>query len=792
MLGQISARRGLGWKRAVVLFAMATSLTFVAVVAGIGEAVTQGRLPYSHPNNLVVLQSLRDNTGSSQYVPPEAVVSWQKQSDIFSSFQAFDTDRSLLITAGGATRLVPSAVVTPGLIEALGVMPRWGRPLLQTDIGGTEAALIGQELAAAVFGDPATAVGRHLGTHKGDVLVVGVMPSAFRFPSAAEQIWRPLDLTTRGIANVRNVARLRVAGELDRASQAAQRRAESIYHALAESGERPFSQDTLRSLRTSTHAIPLAVALGTTDSRTRFLLWVLLGAAAMLFSMALMNTAGFEVSRALARDSEYAIRAALGAPIAALFGLALKDAGIAVAGTAGISLLGAFLGLHSLVAAWPSTLAPPLSDPGVMSPAVVQVLTAGALAMGLAVLLPQVIFLRRSARIEAFRLNSRSATAPALVTRWRYIINLSQAAVSILMVLATLKLVGTYRAAMSVDNGFDPTDLVGLEVSAGLVGPADRLSLETGIRSSLLGHPTVASVARVSELPPNSVGGYMGVLSTSDRQVGRVKLANYAVDPAFFDTMGLRILRGEGLSAVRDRQVVIDERFANSVWPGTNPVGQRFRVGLEFEVIGVASGLRLDRATADAGQDLFIAYSLLPPTSPSLKFLARLRPGSSAASIESVVRSSAAGVAFSSRLLSDRYAALHERTMVAALIASVLGALATCVALSGQLAMTSFFVETRRKEIGLRMALGATRLGVRRFVITRVVPPVLFGTAVGLLAALFLERSLSAMIQGLSPLSWTTFVATGLSALLLTIAAVGVYARRAAVISPIEALSRAE
>ena len=176
----IRARR---WRAPLIVGLLGVSLGAAVVVFSAADSFVFGRVPYPNVDRLIVLQRTSAFSGTSDYLPPENVAEWRRHTDLFTSVHAHERGASFYLTTGDLTESVRSQEVTPGLFEALGVRPRWGRWLQPGDESPDRepVAVIGEDLARRVFGDPSAAVGQALKSNAETLHVVGVMPAAFRF-----------------------------------------------------------------------------------------------------------------------------------------------------------------------------------------------------------------------------------------------------------------------------------------------------------------------------------------------------------------------------------------------------------------------------------------------------------------------------------------------------------------------------------------------------------------------------------------------------------------------------------
>jgi predicted lysophospholipase L1 biosynthesis ABC-type transport system permease subunit len=253
-----------------------------------------------------------------------------------------------------------------------------------------------------------------------------------------------------------------------------------------------------------------------------------------------------------------------------------------------------------------------------------------------------------------------------------------------------------------------------------------------------------------------------------------VKAAEYDVDPSFFETMGIPLLAGRGL--VRGGpagEAVVDDAFVRKFFPDTDPLGHRFAFGSSganvHEIVGVARQVRGDLSETPVGDPIFMIYAQLTPTSHPLSFVVRLDDLGHMASLTQMVREVAATCVVRTDVVDERYARLYGDTALAASVASGFGALAFLVATAGVYGVMAFLVAGRRREIGIRLALGADRPDIQRLVFGASLRYVVLGVAAGLVGAALVGRLVESQLFGVTvtdPLTYAIVAASTLAAAL--------------------------
>jgi cell division protein FtsX len=263
-------------------------------------------------------------------------------------------------------------------------------------------------------------------------------------------------------------------------------------------------------------------------------------------------------------------------------------------------------------------------------------------------------------------------------------------------------------------------------------------------------------------------------------------------DPDYFTTMGIPIIEGRVFDPAGPRdEIVIDERFARMHFPMGSAIGSRYKLGSfgwrgirEFQIVGVARELRVDRLKSERNEDVFVAYMALPATSHPLYFVARMDDERRLAAIEPVVRAAAGRAMVRIDTVEARYARLDAESRLAAAITTGFGIVAFLVAVSGVYAVMAYLVAGRRREIGIRMALGADRGTVLRLVFGSALRFVAIGTALGLGAAAMATRAIAGQLYGVAAIHLPTYAVVAGLVVVAAAAATWWPARRAARIDP--------
>lgn len=820
-----SLRRTPGFTAAALLtlsLAIGANVAIFAVV----ESVVLNPLPYPDSGRLVELDhgAERLNLPNGMGLTPGVYYHYSERSRTLASLAIYQTDDATL-SRGGDPERIRVARATPSLASVLQVPPALGRWFTDQESvpGAPQVAVLSHSLWNRRYGANPDILGQVVTLDGAPAQVIGILPPSFTFLDARAlalldggiDIWLPAHIARSmgfGLWGYAGVARLRNGVTPNEA----RRELSSLLPDLTQA----FPGDPYALGNVQANLIPIVRTLheALVGGITRAL-WTLLATVALVLLVACANVANLFLVRADARNQEIAIRRALGAGrvgIARFFiaeSVLLSGAG----GLAGLALAGGAVRL--LVRYGPHTL-PRLTEIRVDAVAIAYALVLSVLA---ALVFGSVPAWRGRARLAPGQANSRSATATMSRHRARRLLMGAQVATALLLLVSAGLMVQSLQRLRGLDPGFNPSS--GLTFSIGLPDAeyTNRAAMVAGHQAILDRLAVVPGVTAVSASTCLPLAG--GCSGNTVRVRGRVTppgtvppVALFrAVAGGYFETMGMRILRGRGITRrdidQREPVVVVDEVFAEQFFPGQSPLGEYVASNIApsqpgqppdliwLEVIGVVAKTPT-RALADPNPmpQLYMPMSIAG--GPDLPRLI----GPSTAVMSYVVRSQTPvstvlePVRHSTNTFDPNLAIAEVRTLQETLDRSsaqmafmmVLLAIAAGVALLlgivGVYGTTSYLVTQRTSEIGLRLALGAEPRRVTAMLVRQGGIVALGGIAVGLAGALTQSRFIAPLLYDISARDANTYLATSILLFIVAIVACWVPASRAARVDPIAAL----
>ncbi len=760
--GRALARRPLYAAVAVVTVAAGIAAWTAAFV--LVDAALLSPLPFAEPERLVSPDVISER-GFRISISVPNYRDWSEQSRVFASTGAA-AGWSVVLTGRGAARTLDARELYGDFFGTLGLAPARGRLFgaAETRRGAAPIAVLGDAFFRELGGDPAL-VGSTLTLDGRAYEVVGVLPPGAGYPSRATEIYLPLGALGDDIPwqdrdsgfGLRLIGRLAPGVTLEAAQRDLERVADGVIEAEGHAGEKPRVR-ALSDLFVGDLRAPLSL---------------LFAAAALVVTLALANVVNLFLARGEARRSELAIRAALGAPRLDLVRLQLAESAWISAAGALVGALGA-AGLLTLFGDRVAADVPRfVADRLHVGPAALAFALALSAFVALALAVLPALVVPRGAAAEALH-GSRAGLSRA-TTRFRSALVVGELALGTVLVVGAALLATSLDRLRNVDKGFDATGVVAGRVASPSGKFADAAAWLAFQRRMLEGAgalPGVRSASLSLLLPLGDRSWEMGLVPEGrpyDREHTDSVLYNI-VSERFFETLGIPLLRGR-LFGPGDRDgaelvTVVDASLAERYWPGQDPIGKRvtFETGgamhgpdakpIYRTIVGVVKSLRhyelqnpsriqayipLEQAGGRWGLDLSLAVrtggAVAPFVAQLPKLVAGLDPGIPVSETAPLAASVERAVA---------QPALLARTVTA------LGALALLLAAVGVFALASFGVAQRRREIGVRQALGATPRAVMAAVLGQAARWSVWGIGAGVVASAVAARLSHALLWGVA------------------------------------------
>jgi putative ABC transport system permease protein len=778
---------------AIALITLALGIGANTAIFSIVSGVVLRPLAYPKPAQLMYLTTQFPALGFEEFwVSPPEYMEFRELNTSFSAVGAFRTAESNL-TANDRPLRVRTALVDEHLFAALGVPaaqgrlfakgeaevtgppPAPGQPAPQSAPQTQPIVVLSHEFWQSAFGGRSM-VGESIEINGRPREVIGVLPPGTDLMDTRTEIWLPLGLNpanrqNRGSHNLYLVGRLK-----DGVTQAsAQTELNTLIANWGErvgipSGPGPGRHAFVPLKGRNGHILqmePLQDQILGSAGRS---IWVLQAAVGFVLLIACANLANLLLARAESRHREFAVRTAIGATRGRLLRQFMTEGVLLSLAGGALGVILARVGINALLRAYPASL-PRTSEVTVDMP--VLLFTVGvALVTGLIVGLAPLMHTRASGLLIALKEGGAKGATNAARHHVRRGLVMAEVALAVMLVIGAGLLLRTVYNLTKVDGGFDRSRLVTFSMSLpqATSTPAARLQTYQRLLEKLRTVPGVQGATAMTGLPPNRP------LNANDTDIegytappeGPYENVDYyqAVMSDYFETMGIPIVQGRSFeradAASSGRVAIVNETMVNTFWKGKNPIGQRLRpcCGDQipwFTVVGIAKDVKqggIDQKTGTEFYQFVEQFAQGPggPETMNVVLRTTLQPGALTQTIDQAVRDvdrTVPVVRFQG--MEDVFAESIRRPRLLAQLIGAFAGLALLLAAVGTYGVLSYMVAERRREIGIRLALGADNSRVMGQIMRQGLVLTAVGLVVGLAGAFGLNRLIASLLFGVQP-----------------------------------------
>jgi putative ABC transport system permease protein len=780
---------------AVAVLTLALGIGANTAMFSVINAVLLRPLPYTNPQQLLVLQELSPSVGVHSPSYPD-FLDWRKQSKTMPQMAALN-NRSFNLSGVAQPENINGYAVSPNCLSLFGVRPILGRDFLPSEEtpGTAPVALLSYALWQSHFGADPNISGKNLTLDGQTFAIVGVLPPNIRFLDQTDLL-APIGVWAGEMMNRGDRGDMAGIGRLAPGASVAQARAEMDTIAANLRKEYPINAGI------SVSVTPLRVELAG-DARPAIL--VLFGAVVFVLLIACVNVANLFLARSAARAREIAVRQACGASSQRLVRQMLTESFVLAVFGGGLGIAAGALGIQGLRRLVPTNIlqgAVITMDRGVLlfsAAMVVLVAVAFGLAPAWQASQPRVH--------ETLKEGGRSSTSGAQQNRLRSALVIAETALAlVLLVGAGLMMKSMYRL-LQVNPGFRPERVLTMEIdlrTAQYSKPEASLAFWHQVldRVRVLPGVEAAALGTVVPLTGDHSRADVTIEGMATPEPGKYPHPDYhSVSAGYLDALTIPLLRGRNFAAADTKTAppvaLVNYTMAHRFWPNGDAIGKRLRFGHPewkddfpwITVVGVVGDTKLYGLSNPSRLELYLPYEQSPTTEMSLVLRSSVNPASLTSAVREAVLAidkdqPVADVNTMTQLVNNSVATPR----ITLVLLGLFSALALVLAAIGTYGVIAYSVQQRTHELGIRLALGAQRRDVMRLVLAHGMKLAGIGIAIGVAAAFGLTRLMASLLFGTGASDPIAFSAASIVLLLVAVAACCIPARRAMRLDPMVAL----
>jgi putative ABC transport system permease protein len=780
---------------AVAVIALGLGIGANTAIFSVVNSVLVRPLPFANADRIVVIWESSQNS-FREPVAAANFLDWKSQNTVFEQIAVFRED-NFNITGTDRPEQLPGCRANANLFQVLGAQPLMGRTFRDED-NDPPSVVISKGLWERLFASDPNIIGRKLVVNNEPLSISAVMPAGFDFPEG-NNLWvrsryrvpeNPLNLNQdpsadRGHQYMRAIALLKPGVTLEQA--------QSEMSAIGSRLEQQYPTDNMG------RGVSLLSLREEEVGEVRPILLVLFGAVGFVLLIVCANVANLLMARAATRQKEIAIRSALGASRWRIARQLLTESVMLAVAGGGAGLLVALWGISPLVALIPADIHG-LQNIGVDA-RVLAFTMAVSLLTGVAFGLFPALQASKTDLNESLKEGGRGSTGGRRGSTIRAALIVSEIALSLVLLIGAGLMIKSFVRLQQVDLGFATENVLTMRLTlpqSKYPAKRDQARFFQQALQRVQAAPGVESAAAISRLPLTPGNSSRGIViegrPVADSQ--NTPSADYRVISSdYFSTMSIPVLRGRAFTERDDAEAagvaIINDTAARRYWPDEEPVGKRLQVEGEewLEVVGVVGDVKHLGQDSKSRPEVYVPYLKKPW--PFMTIVAR-GPQNVAAlgetlreAVLAVDRDQPVYSVSTVEQLVSRSVARRRSNM---LLLGIFAAVAMVIAAVGIYGVMSYSITQRKHEIGIRIALGASRRAILKMVLGYGLALALAGVAAGAVAALMLTRLIESLLFGVSATDPATFALISLTLMGVALAACAVPARRAMKVDPMIAL----
>jgi putative ABC transport system permease protein len=791
----------------VMVFTLALAIGAATAIFSVVYGALLHPLPYADANRIMAIFEV-NSEGRWAHLADPNFDDFREQNRSFRAIAKYNENTASVSGASQATRTTVASV-SPDFLKVFGVQPIFGRDFSASDArkGAAPVVLVGSGFWRQYLGSTRDLSQSHLKIDGALYSVIGVLPAEFRFPSDVD-LWLPADLCgenpSRTSHNYYAVGRLRDDVTVELANRDISAIARHIHETSSEQNEY-LLKDAI--------VVPLQDSI---TGKARPAMLVLLGAVGFLLLVACANVANLLLAQASVRDRELAIRTALGAARGRLIRQFLTEAFLLSLLGGGFGVLGAYWGVAALVAMAPQNL-PRLDSISISIPVLVFAFllsTAVAAGLGAFTAVRATSGNLRNSLLVAGRGQAGSQGSQRVGS----VIVAAQIAITLVLVVGAGLLGRSLMKALEVNPGFRVDKIVSMDVSLPWVedpkAKAGQAIFFSNLMDRLQQIPGVRKVGAASTLPmadgglpdgmfllmtqnevPKTMDGF-GALFQQKKRIGN---ADFCVaSEGYFQVLGIPLLRGRIFDqrdgADSPHVAVISESLARDRWPNQDPLGRTIEFGNMdgdlrlLTIVGIVGDVHEYGLDAPPRPTVYVDLFQRPRAAITITMLSDADTQLVTSSARGILQDLDPEIPATFRTFSQVYSASLGSRKFNVVLIGFFGIVALLLATAGVFGVMAYSVSRRIREIGVRVALGASSGDVLKMILSQGIRTILIGVAFGITGSLALSRTIESLLFGVTAKDPLTLGAVTLLLVAAALLACLVPARRATKVDPMVAL----
>ena len=783
------------------VFTIALGIGATTAIFSVVNALILNPPQIHDPDRVVAIWRSSTEKRTEGYVSYLDLQDWRQRNHSFEEIAGYKPN-AFDVTTNDQVERFSGMRVTANFFPLLKVAPARGRNFDETEEkrGGALVTIISHDLWQSAFGGNEATLNQQIILDGKPHTIIGILPENFRFPLLAKQvqIWTTVaaegsNLPERGAQILRGIGRLKPDATLEQAG-----------NDIATVAANLAQEYPKTNLNTTAYVVGAHQQIVGRD--VRLALWLLLGAVGFILLIACTNTANLLLVRTITRQKEIAIRAALGAGRWRLGRQVLTEALVLSLCSGAVGLLIATWALGA-IRVYAADELPRIAEVQINARVLIFTCVVSIITGFLFSLLPTLHASRPKVN-DVLKSGNKSATSSRGLRFWRDVLVVAEVALSLILVVGAGLMIKSFSKLVNVPPGFDPNNVLTGEIGltrAVYENPEECARYVDQTLARLRSLPGVERAAFVAPMPfsGGDVGSDFRIDGRPEPEPGNEPFANNrSVTPEYFQAMRIPLIKGRYFNE-EDRRggmgaAIVNQKFVQDYFPNEEVLGQVIsHIGANqnegdperWTIVGVVGDVHHRSLTKSANPEIYLPYQQNSWNWGNFFVRTTVDPASLAPAFRDEIRAVDRTVAVTKvRPLTLAISETVTQPRFYTFLFSLFGVIGLALTMTGVYGLVSYTVAQRTQEIGIRMALGATRQTVLRLVVRQGIVLALAGVMIGLAGSYALSKLIETLLFDVKPTDVATFVGAGFVLLAATFLASYIPARRATKVDPLVAL----